>query len=204
MSHRTPILIDVDLSRERILDVAEEHFRRIGYQKTSVADIASCLGMSSASIYRFFPSRAAINSSICGRFFTETARFAEAIPQMQAPAPEKLVNLLNILHQKRKRTFIQEKPIHDLFVVAMDENWAINRAHGDQIVVIIKTIVRDGIEAGEFSVEDTAQAARSVMNAFMPFYQPVLVEQWVRNGEDIEAGLRDQIRFILKALGGSD
>jgi hypothetical protein len=38
----------------------------------------------------------------------------------------------------------------------------------------------------------------------MPFYHPVLVEQWVRNGEDTETGLRDQIRFILKALGESD
>lgn len=55
MSRATPREIDVGLSRERILDVAEEHFRRIGYQKTSVADIASCLGMSSANIYRFFP-----------------------------------------------------------------------------------------------------------------------------------------------------
>ncbi len=34
MRRRTPMEIDVDLSRERILDVAEEHFRRIGYQKT--------------------------------------------------------------------------------------------------------------------------------------------------------------------------
>ncbi|WP_348651995.1 TetR family transcriptional regulator [Rhizobium sp. 007] len=46
--------------------MAEEYFRRIGHQKTSVADIAPCLGMSSATIYRFFPSRAAINRSICG------------------------------------------------------------------------------------------------------------------------------------------
>jgi AcrR family transcriptional regulator len=204
VSRRTPTPIDIDLLRERILDVAEEHFRRIGYQKTSVADIASCLGMSSANIYRFFPSRAAINSSICGRFFAEAAQFVNAIPHMQAPAPEKLVNLLNILHQKKKRTFIQEKPVHDLIVAAMAENWAIIKAHSDEIVAIIETIVTEGIEAGEFNIENAAQAARSVMNAFMPYYHPILVEQCVRNGDDTEAGLRDQIRFILKALGGSD
>lgn len=204
MSRRTPKPIEVDLFRERILDVAEEHFRRIGYQKTSVADIASCLGMSSANIYRFFPSRATINSSICGRFFAEAAQFAVVIPRMQAPAPKKLANLLNILHQKKKRTFIEERPVHDLIVAAMEENWAIIKAHSDEIVAIIEAIVREGIEVGEFNIEDAAQAARSVMNAFMPFYHPVLVEQWVRNGEDTETGLHDQIRFILKALGGSD
>jgi len=159
--------------------------------------------MSTANIYRFFPSRAAINRSICGRFFAEAAQFAHAIPRMQAPAPEKLVNLLNILHQKKKRTFIQEKPVHDLIAAAMEENWAIIKAHSDEIIAIVETIVREGIEAGEFSIEDAAQAARSVMTAFTPFYHPILVEQWVRNGEDTEAGLHDQIRFILKALGGS-
>ena len=203
MSRRTPIEIDVDLSRERILDVAEEHFRRIGYQKTSMADIASCLGMSSANIYRFFPSRAAINRSICGRFFAEAAQFADSIARTRAPAHEKLGDLLNVLHQKRKTTFIQEKPVHDLIVAAAEENWAIIRAHGDQIVLIIETIVREGVEAGEFGVEDAAQAARNVLNAFMPFYHPVLIEQRVRNGEDTEAGLRDQIRFFLTALGWS-
>ena len=52
---------DSDEARARILEVAEEHFRRIGYHKTSVADIASELGMSPANVYRFFPSRDAIN-----------------------------------------------------------------------------------------------------------------------------------------------
>ena len=54
---------EVEMGRERILDVAEEHFRHIGFQKTTVADIAKCLGMSSANEYRFFPSRMAINAS---------------------------------------------------------------------------------------------------------------------------------------------
>ena len=36
-----------DEVRARILEVAEEHFRRIGHHKTSVADIASELGFSS-------------------------------------------------------------------------------------------------------------------------------------------------------------
>ncbi|MEN3149631.1 TetR family transcriptional regulator [Neorhizobium sp. IRAMC:178] len=194
--------IDIDVSRERILDVAEKHFRRIGYQKTSVADIASSLGMSTANIYRFFPSRAVINRSICGRFLAETVQCAESISRMRAPAQEKLANLLICLHQNRKTTFIQEKTVHDLIVVATEENWAIARTHGDEIAAIIEMIVSEGIEAGALGVEDAAQAALNVMNAFTPFYHPVLVEQQVRNGEDTETGLRDQIHFFLKALGG--
>jgi AcrR family transcriptional regulator len=46
---------DPDEVRARILEVAEEQFRRIGYHKTSVANIALELGMSRANVYRFFP-----------------------------------------------------------------------------------------------------------------------------------------------------
>ena len=71
------------------------------------------------------------------------------------------------------------------------------------MVTIFEAIIREGAGAGEFDVEDAAQAARAVRSAFMPFLHPILIEHRVQHGEDTEAGLRDQIRFILKALGKS-
>jgi hypothetical protein len=68
---------------------------------------------------------------------------------------------------------------------------------------IFEAIIREGAEAGEFDVEDAAEAARAVRSAFMTFFHPILIEHCVEHGEDTEAGLRDQIRFILKALGKS-
>jgi len=70
---------DSDEARARIMEAAEEQFRRVGYHRTSVADIAAELGMSPANIYRFFPSRDAINESICGRVVNEVADIAFAI-----------------------------------------------------------------------------------------------------------------------------
>ena len=49
-------------TRARILVVAEKLFREIGYQKTTVADIAKVLRMSPANVYRFFDSKKAIHS----------------------------------------------------------------------------------------------------------------------------------------------
>ena len=51
-------------TRERILVVAERLFRQIGYQKTTVADIAKELRMSPANVYRFFDSKKAIHESV--------------------------------------------------------------------------------------------------------------------------------------------
>ena len=55
--------IELD-TRERILVVAERLFREIGYQKTTVADIAKVLRMSPANVYRFFDSKKAIHEGV--------------------------------------------------------------------------------------------------------------------------------------------
>lgn len=195
---------DSDEMRARILEVAEEHFRRIGYQKTSVADIASELGMSPANVYRFFPSRDAINKAICGRVLNEVSDVAVAIARTNAPAMEKLDQLLTAVHRHNKMTLVKARHMHDLIVAAMQENWAIIKAHIERIVTIFEAIIREGIEAGEFEVEDAAEAARAVKCAFMPFFHPILIEHCVQHGEDAEEDLRGQIRFILKALGNAD
>ena len=71
------------------------------------------------------------------------------------------------------------------------------KAHIERMVTIFEAIIREGIEAGEFKVEDPAEAARAVESAFTPFFHPILIEHCLQRGEDTEAGLREQIRFIL-------
>ncbi|MCK1546528.1 TetR/AcrR family transcriptional regulator [Bradyrhizobium sp. 160] len=193
-----------DEVRALILEVAEEHFRRVGYHRTSVADIASELRMSPANVYRFFRSRDAINESICGRVLEEVTEIAFAIASSNAPATEKLDKLLTAVHQHNKMTLVKERRMHELIVAAMHENWAVIKAHMERLLTIFEAIIREGAQTGEFEVEDAAEAARAVNAAFMPFFHPTLIEHCLQCGEDPEAGLRVQIRFILKALGRSD
>jgi AcrR family transcriptional regulator len=192
-----------DEARARILEAAEKQFRRMGYHRTSVADIAAELGMSPANIYRFFPSRDAINESICGRVVNEVADIAVAIARTNAPATEKFERLLIAVHRHNKTTLVKAKYMHDLIAVATRENWAIIKLHIERMVTIFETIIREGVETGEFDVENAAETARAVRSALMPFFHPILIEHCVQHGEDAEAALRDQIRFILKALGRS-
>jgi AcrR family transcriptional regulator len=191
---------DPDEMRGRILEVAEEHFRRVGYHKTSVADIASELDMSPANIYRFFPSRGALNEAICRRVVNEVADIAVAIARTNASALEKLDRLLTTVHHHSKTKLIKQRCMHDLIVAAVQGNWGIMKTHIAQMVTIFEAIIREGVYAGEFEVDDPAEAARAIKTAFTPFLHPMLIEHCVQHGEDTEAGLREQIRFILKAL----
>src|SRR5216684_4160021 len=66
-------------TRERILVVAEHLFREIGYQKTTVADIAKVLRMSPANVYRFFDSKKAIHEGVARSLMGEVEDAAQAI-----------------------------------------------------------------------------------------------------------------------------
>ena len=63
----TQVKTRADDTRVRIMDAAEALFRRLGFGKTAVADIAAELRMSPANVYRFFSSKNAIVEAICQR-----------------------------------------------------------------------------------------------------------------------------------------
>src|SRR6516162_8659498 len=92
--------------------------------------------MSPANIYRFFPSRDAINESICGRVVNEVADIAFANARTNAPGMEKLARLLTAVHHHAKMMLVKVRPMHDLIVAATRENWPIIKAHIERIVMI--------------------------------------------------------------------
>ena len=108
--------------------------------------------------------------------------------------------MLTAVHH-HKLILAKEKRTHDIIVAATQENWAIIKAHIERMVTIFEMIIREGNEAGEFKVEDPHKRRVQSRSAFIPFFRPILIEHRLQHGEDAEAGLREQIRFILKALG---
>jgi AcrR family transcriptional regulator len=82
-------------TRERILVVAERLFREIGYQKTTVADIAKVLRMSPANVYRFFDSKKAIHEGVARALMGEVEVEAQRIADGPGPAAPSGVVLLH-------------------------------------------------------------------------------------------------------------
>src|SRR5262244_1665821 len=79
-----------DDTRGRIIETAEALFRRLGFAKTTVADIASELRMSPANVYRFFPSKNAIVEAICKHCLSDVEEKAWAAARLPGPAAERI------------------------------------------------------------------------------------------------------------------
>ena len=189
-----------DDTRERIMATAEALFRRLGFAKTAVADIASELRMSPANIYRFFPSKNAIVEAICRRCLSEVEEKAWAIARSKAPATQRIERLILEILAYHKQNFVTEHRINELVLAAIEHSWDTVRAHKDVMHRIFELILRDGIDAGEFEPVDPRETSELMMRALVPFTHPLMVGQCLEEGDDLEAQARASVRFLLRAI----
>lgn len=186
---------------ERILDVAEEQFRRVGYSKTAVADIAAELGMSAANIYRFFPSKLALNEAICKRLLDTCHTMVNAIIAEPAPAGERLKRMLTSMHAYNARCYVSERRMHEMVAVAMEENWSVIQAHLDFVVTRIADLIVEGVQSGEFrSVDDPIQTALTVKQACGSILHPLMIAECARHGLNEPEQAARIADFALSAL----
>ncbi len=188
-----------DDTRARIIETAEVLFRRLGFAKTAVADIASELGMSPANVYRFFPSKNAIVESICQRCLSELDTRAWAIARSRGPAAARLERLFLEIFNYHKDNLITETRVHDIVLVAMENNWDAIEAHTEVIRTVIEVILRDGIDGGEFEAVDPRETSVLIKRSMLAFCHPVMVAECLQEG-DSEAQARESIRFLLRAV----
>jgi AcrR family transcriptional regulator len=189
-----------DDTRSRIVETADVLFRRLGYAKTAVADIAAELKMSPANVYRFFPSKNAIVEAICQRCLGELDAKAWEVARSRGSAAERIERLFLEILAYHKENLLTDQRVNDLVMVAMEHSWDAIRAHKEAIRMVVEKILREGIEAGEFEPVDPAQTSGLMMRSMVHFCHPVLLAQCLQDREDLEAGTTAQIRFLLRAV----
>src|SRR3977135_1850831 len=107
-------------TRERILVVAERLFRQIGYQKTTVADIAKELRMSPANVYRFFDSKKAIHEGVARTLMGGVAEAAHGIATRSGAAAALLRELMTTIHRMNCERYIVDSKLHEMVEIAME------------------------------------------------------------------------------------
>ena len=159
------------------MEVAEEHFRRIGYAKTAVADIAAALGMSPANVYRFFESKGAIRDAICYRLLEQEHAMIEEIIASPEPAAVRLERIILAINTYNRCQFVKEKRLHDMVEVAMAENWEAVQAHCDKIKGYYATVIAEGIASGEFAKLDPVETAEGLFVLCVGLCHPAMIAQ---------------------------
>ncbi|HCR12735.1 MAG TPA: TetR/AcrR family transcriptional regulator [Solidesulfovibrio sp.] len=206
MGRKKTTAADAAAIKLNIIEAAESLFRQIGYDKTTVTDIARALGMSQANIYRYFSSKASINEAICDRLVHQIeSKCRESLVQDDSFI-ERLKRFILEYHRTVKSSIIKEKRLYDMVAVAMDEHWSVVQGHSERILDLLKVLIEQGIASGEFRTVDSYKMAKAVHGSLAVFIYPSLLEHEINDeesgsGQDsLEEDLGQLLDLILHGL----
>ncbi len=182
LSNRTGIELSIPErdTRRSIVDTAERFFRDIGYQKTTVADIAKALRMSPANVYRFFDSKKSINEAVLARYKGELEESMAAIAAEPRSAGSRVRDIVTLVHRVNSARFADQVRMQEMVCAAMEESWDAIIGHIGRFDALLRRVIADGVECGEFRALDPDLATRCIRTALLRFHHPLLIAQCER------------------------
>jgi AcrR family transcriptional regulator len=193
---------DALATRERIIQTAENLFKVVGYAKTTVADIAGILGMSSANVYRYFPTKAHINEEICDRLVRSFETHCIGAIKQDGTAFEIISDFILEYHRAIRSSLLNKNRLYDMISIAMEQHWPVIQGHSDRIRNILITLIDNGIKSGEFKKNDAYKVASAVHESLAIFIYPPLLERWVNEFADSseEDKVEEQLIFLIDTI----
>lgn len=166
------------LTRDRILEAAEDVLRRFGPSKATVVDVARALGVSHGSVYRHFPSKAALRDAVLERWLHRITEPLEEVVRGKQPAPDRLRLWLEQLMALKRRRALNEAELFATYSSLAADARDVVKAHVDTLTDQAARIIADGMKSGAITVKDARVAARSVFDATARFHNPAHAAEW--------------------------
>ncbi|WP_328782873.1 TetR family transcriptional regulator [Streptomyces canus] len=188
------------LTAERILEATEEVLRRHGPAKATVVDVARALGVSHGSVYRHFRTKAALREAVTKRWLDRTTGMLAVIAEADGDPEARLREWLAALFEAKRRKAGDDPELFATYTVLTGENVDAVVEHLTELTDQLTRVVRDGIDAGTFTVTAPATTARALFQATALFHDPGYAGEWEKPGAEEEfTALLDLLVRGLKA-----
>lgn len=191
----------------RILGAAETLCTLYGIGKLNVCDIASHLGISTASVYRFFPSKMALNDRlvawILDRIFPSGHPATEAIERNERA--QMIQAFLLDLHRQAVALMQEKKNLFALLAVADEGRWPAFEAHVARVRDVIAAYLSGGGQTGAVPWTDSLHTAQCLCAATAAIWEPRTLKHWpfrrpLITAEDLVAFSVEPLRHTRLAL----
>jgi AcrR family transcriptional regulator len=170
--------------RQAILEAAGRVFHLKGYAATKLADVAIESGVDRATLYYYVSSKWDLFRDVVSEAVEQNVIDAEMLARQDAPAPEKLARLIEMLMTSFGRSFpaiyvFVQEDLHKLERspgessdqwLAKSQQWKI------RYFTAVKRIIAQGMAAGHFSTDLTpglvANSVIGMLNSSYLWYEP--------------------------------
>lgn len=198
MALRSSILAPPETTTDvRILELAAEHIRRFGVERTSVTGIAEAAGMSHANVYRYYPSKMALFDEITAGWLKPLEAGLRIISDAQDPPFDKLERLALAIHRSYRHKLEADPKIFRLFVDAADKAAPVARRHRARIESEIRRILDEGTGSGLIEIKDQEFYLLLILDALHRFIDPAAM---VRDINQAQGELEERAARVLDLL----
>lgn len=191
-------MVDAPLTRERILEAAEEVLRRFGPSKATVVDVARALDVSHGTVYRHFASKAALRDAILRNWLQRIDARLTAVAQGPGTPPERLAKWLRTLRDCKRAKVLDEPELFATYSTLAAEAREVIHEHVSEMTGQLRRILVDGIASGDFVAGDPEARALAIFDATARFHHPAMAYLWQQPGED--AAFETLLDVLLRGL----
>ncbi|MGY3609797.1 MULTISPECIES: TetR/AcrR family transcriptional regulator [unclassified Bradyrhizobium] len=170
-------------------------YREMGHNKTTVADIARHLSMSSANVYRFFPSRGAIEEAVVQEVLEETVSAAAEAARASGPVLRRLAAILKAIADCNEARPAKHRRLQDLITLAVRQNWTVILTYDDRIRGLVRPIVGAGQARGELQGGSPMALTCCLLEAMDVYLNPSRV-----GAATLRPSFDEMLRFCTGAL----
>jgi AcrR family transcriptional regulator len=180
--------------RRAALDAAEAAIRRYGIEKASLVDVAKQLGVTHSALYKLFPDKNAFMDAVSDRWLQDTEVELDAITHRQAPAAKRLREWFVRLHTLKRDKVLADPELYAAFDRAATRARPFIERHLQVLRDQLKSILTQGMAAGEFQRSNPKALAHTLFEATLAFHHPRSVR------ENLAHDRVPQLRKVLDLL----
>lgn len=168
-----------DAIKKEILQEAKKLFRHYGWSKTTMEDIAKAAGKGKSTLYYYYKSKDEIFDAVASREMEEVfQRVREEVAKAET-AEDKLRTLCMTKFEILQQKAILYKIVRGEIEANLPRLIDLNRRYEIKEISLMRSILKFGIEKGEFSryaAEDVDAIAFTLVCAFRGIEVGLLVE----------------------------
>ncbi len=187
--------MEIVSSRDKIVIVAQRVFGRLGFNKTTMTDIANAAKRGRRTIYTHFKSKEDVYEAVIEKEVGILNEELKNISKENTEAPirlkhyilRRMITIRNLLnyHEALKKAFFEE---HSRFA-------CIRKKFDDKEYAYIHAILRDGIEKGDFINLNEELTVKNIMITIKAFEMPYFKDNYTKDNEKQLNNILDILLF---------
>ncbi|MDZ5451592.1 TetR/AcrR family transcriptional regulator [Labrys portucalensis] len=185
----------------RLLDIATDHVRKHGLERTSVVSVAREAQVSHAAVYRYFASKDALIDAVTADWHKAVETQLAVVADAPDPADDKLERMMLLLARLYRERLDQEPNLYAAWLSAIGENRAVVRKHRRRIRSLIERVVDEGRSIELFRARSNERLIAFLGDALHRFIDPAAIAaDRDANRLELDQRLARLLRVVIRAM----